>query len=345
MKLIRILLAIILIGTLAGVAYVAQQAEPAGAKMAGAATRFLDTLSADQKAKATFSFDDKERVNWYFTPRQNPGKMYTRKGLPLEEMSEEQKQAALALVAAGTSADGNKKATTIMSLESILRDLEKSGAMVRNPGWYFFSVFGKPSSTGKWGWRVEGHHLALNYVVDAGKVVSATPAFFGANPATVKDGPRKGMRTLPESEDLARDLFKSLDEDQQKVAFQGDKQFPEIAEGTAAPKLGEPKGIAAAKLTERQQGILERLIRAYAQRMPADIAAAELNEVKEAGLDKVHFAYAGGTEPGVPHSYRVQGPTFVIEFLNVQADSAKNPANHIHSSWRSIKNDFGLEAR
>jgi hypothetical protein len=76
--------------------------------------------------------------------------------------------------------------------------------------------------------------------------------------------------------------------------------------------------------------------------MPADLAAVELGRVKEAGLDKVHFAYQGGLGKGEKHTYRVQGPTFVVEFLNVQADSANNPANHIHSGWRSLKNDFGL---
>jgi len=273
MKTSRFLLTLALAALLAGVAYVAQQAEPAGAKMTAAAGRFLDSLSAEQKAKAAYSFDDKERLRWYFTPQQSKEKKYTRKGLPLEEMTDDQRQAALELLAAGTSREGNKKATTIMSLESILRELENNGAMVRNPGWYFVTVFGKPSAAGKWGWRVEGHHLSLNFTLDGGKVVSSTPAFFGANPATVKDGPRKGLRTLPEAEDLAKDLFKSLDEDQQKAAFQGE-QFPEIAEGTPAPKVGEPKGLAGARMNDKQREILGKLVHAYAARMPADVADA-----------------------------------------------------------------------
>ena len=70
-----------------------------------------------------------------------------------------------------------------------------------------------------------------------------------------------------------------------------------------------------------------------------------MGRVKAAGLDKVHFAYAGEDKPGKPHTYRVQGPTFVIEFLNVQEDSAGNPANHIHSAWRNLAGDFGLAGR
>src|SRR5262249_13591598 len=156
---------------------------------------------------ALFKFDDPERTNWHYIPLQDRDKRPTRKGLPLQDMNDEHKQAALSLLRAGTSDSGYQKATTIMSLEAILRDLEKGGVMVRRPEWYFFSIFGEPAKESKWGWRVEGHHLSLNFVVDHGKVTAATPAFFGANPATVKDGDRKGLRTLPEAEDLALELF------------------------------------------------------------------------------------------------------------------------------------------
>jgi hypothetical protein len=326
---------------LVGVAYVGQSKETAGTRMTAAAKKLLETLSADQREKATFPFESKERTNWYFTPRQDDKKRSTRKGLPVEEMSEEQKQAALALLRAGTSESGYTKATTIMSLESILAELEKGGAMVRKPGWYFFTVFGIPGKDGQWGWRVEGHHLALNFTLDGSKVVASTPAFFGANPATVKDGPRKGLRTLAEAEDLARELFASLEEDQRTIARQ-EKQFPEIEEAKPAPNVGEPKGLPAARMNAKQKTLLQDLLKSYASRMPSDVAETELAQVREAGLDKVQFAFAGGTEPGQPYTYRIQGPTFVVMFLNVQADSAKNPANHIHSAWRNIKGDFGL---
>jgi hypothetical protein len=341
MRLFRTTLALTSAVVLVGVAYVGQSKETAGTRMSAAAKKLLESLSAEQREKATFAFDDKERTNWYFTPRQDDKKRSTRKGLPLEEMTEEQKQAALALLRAGTSEGGYTKATTIMSLESILAELEKGGAMVRRPGWYFFTIFGNPAKEGRWGWRVEGHHLALNFTLDGGKVVASTPAFFGANPATVKQGDRKGLRTLAEAEDLAKLLFASLDDDQRKTAFQ-QKQFPEIEEAKPAPNLGEAKGLPAAKMNEKQKAQLQDLLKSYANRMPTDVAETELAQVRESGLDKVHFAFAGGTEPGQPYTYRIQGPTFVVMFLNVQADSAKNPANHIHSAWRSIKGDFGI---
>ncbi len=341
MKLRRMFLALVLVAGLTGVAYVAQQAEPAGSRMATAASKFLGKLTPAQKAKAIFAFDDKERLNWHFIPLQDKDRKSTRKGVPLEDMNDEQRQAARDLVRAALSATGYDKAMTIMSLEAILADLEKKGAMVRKPDWYFFTIFGTPGNTGKWGMRVEGHHLSINFTLQDGKVVSTTPAMFGANPATVKGGPKKGLRAIPEAEDLARELFKSLDDGQKKVAHQKD-QFPEIAGRTAAPKVGTPVGLAASKMTEAQRGTLWKLIESYARRMPEDVAAAELAEVRKAGVENIHFGYAGKPEPGQEHSYRVQGPTFVIEYVNVQKDSAGNPANHIHSAWRNVKGDFGL---
>jgi hypothetical protein len=124
------------------------------------------------------------------------------------------------------------------------------------------------------------------------------------------------------------------------------KQFPEIEQQVTKPGVGGPVGLAAAKMTEKQQSILRKLVAGYAERMPGDVTTAQLEEVKAAGVDKIHFAFARDDgKPGKPYTYRVQGPTFVIEFLNVQADSAGNPANHIHSAWRNLDGDFGLAAR
>jgi hypothetical protein len=323
------------------VAYVNQATEPAAVKMVDAAEKFLATLDADQKKAATFAFDDKERLNWHFVPLQDKEKNSTRKGVPLEKMNQVQRAAALQLVKAGTSATGYVDTTAVMALEAILRELEKSGAMVRNPDWYFFSVFGTPSKTGQWGWRVEGHHLSLNFTMAKGQVVSATPAFLGANPAVVMSGDKKGQKTLADAQQYARELFAALDDDQKKAALQA-KPFPEPAARAITPNVGTPVGVAGAKMTEKQKDILWKLIESYANRLAPDIAAAQLAQVKQDGLDKVHFALSGSTEPGKGYTYRVQGPAFVIEFLNMQADSAGNPANHIHSSWRNSKGDFGL---
>jgi hypothetical protein len=342
MKLVRIGLALAVTASMAGVAFVSQQPEAPSTRMATAAQRFIGSLTAEQKKVALYDFDNPERTNWHFIPLQDKDKKPSRKGLPLQDMNAEQKKLALAMVEAGTSADGHAKATTIMSLESILRDQEKNGSMVRNPEWYFFTVFGTPGKSGKWGWRVEGHHLSINYTLDNNEVASATPTFFGANPAVYKSGPKKGEAVLPEAEDYAIALFKSLDKDQAATALQK-KPHGEPKAQAVNSGVGAPVGLPAAKMNDKQKELLGKLVRSYANRLPVEVAAMEMKLVQDAGMDKVHFAYHGSTEPGQGHTYRVQGPTFVIEFLNVQADSAGNAANHIHSCWRRPEGDFAIK--
>lgn len=344
MKLMKTMFAVVALVAVAGLAIVAQQLAAPGASMLAAAQKFLGSLSDEQKTQATFAFDDKERTNWNFIPLQdNKTKKATRKGLPLEAMNPAQKKVALDLVKAGTSETGNVAATTIMSLEAILFEQEKKGAMIRNPEWYFFTVFGTPSKTGKWGWRVEGHHLSLNFTMDGDQVVASTPTFFGANPAEIKGGPRKGYRTLAPAEDYARELFGSLTDEQKQVAHQP-KHFGEPGQKTLTPNLGKPVGLAAAKFNESQRAAMMKLLRSYTVRMPGEIGAVEFKLAQEAKLDDIFVAYTGDTAPGKGYTYRIHGPTFVVEFLNSQSDSAGNPANHIHSAWRRIKGDFGLTA-
>jgi hypothetical protein len=349
MKLKQLVFVGILAAGLVGAACLSKEGDSAGVQMSDAAAKLVNSFSDDQKSQALFGFDSKERSNWYFVPLQDKDKKPTRKGLRFGQMTNEQKDMAKALLRAGTSGSGFVKATTIMTLEAVLAELEKNGAMVRKPGWYFVSIFGTPSKAGKWGWRIEGHHLSLNFVVDRGKIVASTPAFFGANPAFIKSetekGPKKGYRTLPQAEDLAQQLFASFSDEQKKEALQP-KQFADIEQGKAVAHPGAPKGIAAAKMNKKQRDVLMKLIQSYADRMPAEVAAAEMSEVEENGIDRIHFAFAQEVKkPGKPYTYHIQGPTFLIEFLNVQPDSAGNPANHIHSCWRDLRGDFGIASR
>lgn len=311
-------------------------------RMEAAARAWLESLSVEQKQRAVFGFDDPHRLRWYFTPQQDKERRYTRKGLPLEEMTAEQKAAALRLLQAGLSERGYQQAWEILQREGLLAELEgPKGAMVRNPGWYFVSIFGSPSGSGRWGWRFEGHHLSVNYTIDRGEVISATPLLFGANPAEIKAGPRKGHRVMPEVEDHVRALIRSLSAEQVRQSKQP-KHFPEIAEGRAEAGVGPAVGLRGSELTAEQQRLLADLLRAYAGRLPEDVARQEEKRWRGVGWERITFAYSGSGEHGQPYTYRVQGPDFVVEFLNVQADSARNPANHIHSAWRHLPADFGL---
>jgi hypothetical protein len=299
------------------------------ATMSGVANNFLAALTTEQKAKATFAMNDAERVNWHFIPRE-------RKGLPLREMQPFQQALAHAFLNAGLSTRGAIKASTIMSLEEILKIQEKDTRGRRDAGGYFFTVFGEPSDSSTWGWRVEGHHLALNFTVVKGQTVAVSPAFWGANPAEVKDGPRKGLRALDRQEDLARELLLSLDAKQKPIAVI-DPIAPKDILTSNSRKVDPqaPKGIAAAKLNKKQQELLMALIEEYTGNWPEDLGNARLETARK-GLDKTYFAWAGGPDRGQGHYYIVQAPAFLIEYDNTQ-----NNANHIHSVWRDFKGDFG----
>ena len=316
--------------------------EGVGGDMTKSAERFLSSLSAEQSAKARMAFDDPKRLDWHFIPKAE------RKGLQIKEMTPDQRKLAHALLHSGLSEVGYEKATTIMSLEAILHELEKgTGTNIRDTERYYFTLFGTPGLQGKWGWSVEGHHLSLNFVVNSGKLVSATPAFFGANPAIVKSdldvGPKKGKQTLAKEETLAFELLASLSATQRQVAVI-DAKAPADIRGPATPQAPNepPAGLVSEKMSEPQQKALWALLEAYAGKMPPEVGSAWLAEIKNAGTQKIHFAWAGADKPGIGHYYRVQGPTFLVEFVNVQPDSAKNPANHIHSVWRSLAGDFGV---
>jgi hypothetical protein len=319
------------------------KAESAGREMTAAADKFLGSLDAEQRGKATMPMESPQRVDWHFIPKA------TRKGLQIREMNPEQRKAAHALLRAALSEAGYDKATKIMELENLLKELEKAktGTPLRDAERYYFTVFGKPSAEERWGVSIEGHHLSLNFVVEKGAVVSSTPAVFAVNPAVVKNEIPGllpvGTRVLAKEETLAFDLVNSLNDEQRKVAVIAEKAPAEVREpGSAQPPQQAPAGIAAGKLAPDQAKILKSLIAEYAAAMPEEVAQSRLAAIEDAGFEKVHFAWAGPPKPGVGHYYRVQGPTFLIEFVNTQPDAAGNPANHIHSLWRDMRGDFGI---
>ncbi len=297
--------------------------------MTDAAQAFLNSLSPAQRAQATYQFQDQERFDWHYIPK-------PRKGLSMHEMTPEQKQLAHALLAAGLSQQGYIKAVSIMSLDEVLKVLEGGKGPGRDPEGYFFTVFGQPSATGTWGYRVEGHHLSQNFTIVNGQVQGA-PSFFGTNPAEIHEGPRKGLRVLAREEDLGRQLVKSLTADQKKIAIISNDAPKEIlteASRQAALK-GQPSGLMASKMTASERAIFQSLLDEYCRNMTDQIDQTREDQIKKAG-DNLYFAWAGGEEPGQGHYYRIQSPSFLVEFDNTQ-----DHANHIHSVWRDFNGDFG----
>jgi hypothetical protein len=328
----RVLVTLLLLPIPLAFAEAPAQSAPASAaveEMAKAATNLLNALDDEHRVMAAFDFTADERMNWHFIPK-------PRKGLPYKEMAPYQRALAQALLSSGLSSRGYTSAVTIMSLEQILLDMEQGKGPKRDPEMYYFSIFGKPDASGTWGWRVEGHHLSLNFTIAGGKAIAAGPVFFGDNPAEVRQGPRKGLRVLDKEEDLGRALIHLLTPEQQKIAILKIAAPKEMITGAERKAKMEPAGIAFADLSQPQKDLLQTLVKTYAQRLRPELAGQDLGEIEKAGWDKVQFAWAGGLEKGDPHYYRLQGPTFLVEYDNTQ-----NDANHIHTVWRDLKNDFG----
>jgi hypothetical protein len=308
------------------------RAHDAADEMAAAAKNFLVALTPEQREKARFEFADEERKNWHFIPR-------PRKGLPIKEMTQEQRLLAHALLATGMSSRGYTKAVSIMSLEEVLAVLENDTEHVkRNPELYFVSIFGTPGGNEPWGWRFEGHHLALNFTAAGNVAPAMTPSFFGTNPGEVRSGPREGTRILATEEEFGRTLVKSLNEEQRKVAILPGDAPKEVLNDPKRVDQTKPEGLPQGKMTAEQTATLVSLIKEYLFRHRTDVAAEEWAKVEKAGLDKLHFVWAGGLERGEPHYYRVQGGNFVLEYDNTQ-----NEANHVHCAWRDFDHDFGAD--
>ena len=295
------------------------------------AKELLRTLNAEQKGKIMFPFASEERYVWDYRP-------VPRKGLAVREMEPYQKHLAQALLAAGLSQHGLIKATTIMSIEDVLKTIEKDNGERRNPEKYYFSIFGEPSETGTWALRVEGHHLSLNYTIVNGRIV-ASPTFMGSNPHEVRIEPRVGLRVLKNEEDIGRELIQSLSADQKAVAIVTKDAYKDIITDNKkrAEMLNQPNGLAVSKFNPKQRAILDRLIAEYAGNLPDDMAAVRMDQARKASA-QMYFAWAGVEEKGGPHYYRIQTPAFIIEYDNTQ-----DKANHVHTVWREFNGDWGLD--
>jgi hypothetical protein len=296
---------------------------------------WLHGLDDAQRAAATFPFDSDQRFVWAYTPG-------TREGLAIRDMRPDQREAAQAILRASLSTRTAGEVLSIIALESVLGELERSagrgGWQRRDPELYWFAVFGAPDDGASWSWRIGGHHIAVHVTIAGGQVIGSTPSFLGANPAVVRDGPQQGFRALAGEEAFARSLLGNMTPAQRGAAIVADRAPADIlTENAARADAGSvPRGVRHADLQRLQQADLERLIRHYVDRMRPEVADWQWERIVADGLGDVTFAWAGPEEPGQGHYYAVRGPRFLIEYDNTQ-----NGANHIHAVWRDLDNDWG----
>jgi hypothetical protein len=354
-------------------------------RMAEAAAGLIDSLDEAQCAIACRPFPDEgERRLWYYTPTDHGG-------LPLAAMGPVQQRNVHRLVATGLSTAGYNTVALIVGLDNILDRLEGwsvdfGRARGRDPELYYVTIFGVPGGALPWGWRFGGHHVSLHYTVIGGEVAAALPNFLGADPA---DSPLLGPhlhRPLAAAEDLGRELFRALGEEQRAKALVAPVapsdlvggNRPKLTPGDRPPLLTEiwrrrfegsllervegmqaqltrtlgiedahleavsftakPKGVPVSALDAGQSSILRELLGSYLARLP-DALADQQQALVERELGRLCFLWAGSAERHEPHYYRIQGERLLIEY-----DNSQRGANHIHTVWRDLANDFGGDA-
>lgn len=303
-------------------------------EMARAAASFLSSLTETQHAAATFTFTDEDRQRWNFIPPE----MHPRSGITLKALDESQRELARALLMTGLSQRGFMTYSDIVTLERILNALGQE-RFARDPEEYYLAVFGSPDAGDYWGFRFEGHHISLHFTVVAGNITVSTPTFFGANPAVVQDGEHLGLRALGVKEDAGRALMTALSAAQQQQALINGVAPRDIVTGNTHPiDPLFPTGISAADFNAEQLGLLLELITTYSSQMADAIAELRWQKIAADGTGSITFAWAGSLEVGMPHYYRVQSPSFLIEYDNTQDN-----ANHIHAVWRDFADDFGRD--
>ena len=294
---------------------------------------FISSLNADQKNKAVLALDDPKKEDWHFFP----STMFEREGIALKELNSEQKKKLHSLLQSVLSKSGYEKTIEVIELENVLKELGGDPVM-RDAEKYFTTFYGNPMTDDLWSMSFEGHHISLNFTVSGDEVI-ASPRFWGANPAMIPEGPRKGERTLAMEEDLGFDLINSMDEDQLKKAIFQEKSFRDIVT-LNLPKISplEPVGVSYNEMNSDQQKKLIKLINQYIDTMPSKTAKARRKQLLAEDLSSLYFGWVGAKELGSAHYYRVQGKTFLIEF-----DNSQNNANHIHTVWRDFDGDFGRD--
>ena len=335
------------------------------ANMQQAALDVRDALDEKQRQSMLFRLDDDAtRTDWGYFPR-------NFHGLPLGAMDAKQQKLTHRLVSHALSLHAYAKVTTIIALDNVLDVIEnRMMPAIRDPGRYFVSIFGDPTSP-PWAFQFEGHHVSLNFMLGANGVVSPTPLFLGSNPAEIEHSGTAVLRVCGEEEDAGRELLLSLDNEHRAQAVICEEAPPDfvlmnhahvpqrmiIGEAFALAQVRErfdemsathkqaltfekarAAGLPASAMTLAQRERLDALLAVYVERLPEDLARIERAKLEAAGIDQVHFAWAGSERRREGHYYRLQGPSLLVEYDNTQ-----DGANHVHAVWRDPDGDFGTE--
>ncbi len=311
-----------------------------------AAAAFLSSLTPEQRAKTMFALDDPEWRKWM---NQH---FYIRQGVGFNEMTEQQREAAIGLLRASLSAKGLKLTRDIMRLNHTLGELNNDDFEQYGEWLYWITVMGTPSGDEPWGWQLDGHHAIINYFVQGDQVVM-TPAFMGSEPVIANSGKYKGVAILQDEQNRGLAMINALSEAQRKKAIiqvskTGNNNVGEAFKDNVALDYA---GIRAAELSAKQREQLLDLIAEYVRNMDDGHAKVKMDEVRR-HIEDTHFAWIGGTDPKSVFYYRIHSPVILIEFDHQQTvglrhlvtDPRAPNHEHIHTVVRTPNgNDYGKD--
>lgn len=298
--------------------------------VAKAADELIASLNAEQRSKTHFARNDSRMKVWRYTAAT------TREGVSLKELNEDQRAKSLNLLRASLSAAGYEKARNVMALDDIL------GGHGNDSEWYWATIYGEPSATGNWAWRLEGHHLFFLFAMKDGQM-TVSPNFMGANPARVMSGEREGLKALAEEESAGWALMESLSSEQKATATISESIPDDIFTGPGREDaLKTPAGIALSDLSEPSAALARKLIRVYVNRMPKEEADRRMGKIEET-FAQTKFAWMGPANPNQRWYYRIHGPEVLIEFDHA-GGGGLNQHNHVHSMWHTPGQDYGGDA-
>ena len=310
----------------------------------------IDSLTPLQQKRAMLHFDDTARIKW----NNLPVGLRARAGISIGSMNNSERQLLHRILSASLSSQGYLKATSIMHLDNLINMYydslyqmkafdEKVYQFLKDLKWshqnYYFALFGNPKTDSSWGYKLEGHHLSINFTFHQ-QQLSVTPMFVGTDPAEFLLSEYAGWRVLGQEEDLGLKLLASLSTAQKNKAIMS-SEVPEdiITAAESGKRLVEYWGIKGSELDKNQQGILQSMIREFVFNLEYDKAEAEYEKIVKAGIGNIYFGWIGEGEEIKPHYYILNGPTFIIEFDN--NGGPRNRANHIHAIWREKGNEYG----
>ena len=309
--------------------------KPSIVALATVMKNFRASLSDELLDAASFPLGHKESYSWTNIP---PGRNEDRGGIRFGELSIDQLTRFYEVLSAFLSDDGYTKVSLIT------KDAETDLSNISPRFWasnpYHIALFGNPETDGSWGFQLDGHHLALNFLVH-GDAVSIVPNLIGTRPAVIS-----GIEVLGDERGEAFALLNSLDVSQREKVTQTGRRGLRVGAGrTTDPFLNYDYsdfvgvGLKASEMNDLQKEKLRDIIKTYVYNLEAEFADIWMADIN-AGLDDTYFVWIGGTTSNDPIYYRVFNPAVWIEFNNEGGG-----LDHIHTITRSPNgNDYGIFA-